>query len=120
MWNAAPGALGQGARTALSTTRTLNTLAATAPHVGMYPATDLGRTLAECAVTIKAGVGVRVITVDFGGWDMHTGLGTIDAGAMVLKLDELARSLAGFFSDLGTARRGSRWPPSASSAGGWT
>jgi len=103
MWNSAPGALGQGARTALSTTRTLNTLAAAAPHVGMYPATDLGRTLAECAVTIKAGVGVRVITVDFGGWDMHTGLGTINEGAMVLKLDELAKSLAGFFSDLGAA-----------------
>jgi uncharacterized protein (DUF1501 family) len=104
LWGAAPGPLGQGARTALSTTQTLNILASdtSGPDNGaQYPTGDLGKALAETALTIRAGVGARVITVDFGGWDMHTYLGTIDGGAMATRLAELSAALAAFFTDLG-------------------
>ncbi len=38
-----------------------------------YPDGDLGTALAASARVIRAGVGVRVITLDYGGWDMHVG-----------------------------------------------
>ena len=53
-------------------------------------------------MTIRADVGARVITVDFGGWDMHTDLGNLDAGNMTERLAELAKSVAAFFTDIGS------------------
>ena len=47
-----------------------------------YPDGDLGLALAAGARVIKAGVGVRVITLDYGGWDMHVDLGTVANGDM--------------------------------------
>ena len=105
VWNAAPGPLGQGARTALSTTQTLNQLAsasATPLNGARYPAGDLGTALRETALTIRAGVGARVITLDFGGWDMHTSLGTLVGGQMKARLEELAAGLQAFFTDIGS------------------
>jgi uncharacterized protein (DUF1501 family) len=104
VWDGAPGPLGQGARTALSTTQTLNQLAAspaTPMNGAVYPAGSLGQALRETALTIRAGVGARVITVDFGGWDMHTNLGTLAAGQMTVRLGEMAAGLAAFFTDIG-------------------
>ncbi|MGL4745293.1 MAG: DUF1501 domain-containing protein [Dermatophilaceae bacterium] len=60
-----------------------------------------GTDMATLSTLIKSGVGVRVATVDLGGWDMHTGLGTIDAGDMQKSLGDLASGLAAFFADLG-------------------
>jgi uncharacterized protein (DUF1501 family) len=104
VWQEAPGPLGQGARTALSTTETLNQLAsapATPRNGAVYPLGSLGQALSETALTIRAGVGARVITVDFGGWDMHTNLGTVDGGQMTVRLEEMAKGLAAFFTDIG-------------------
>jgi uncharacterized protein (DUF1501 family) len=104
VWDGAPGPLGQGARTALSTTQTLNQLAAspaTPMNGAVYPAGSLGQALRETALTIRAGVGARVITVDFGGWDMHTNLGTLAGGQMTVRLEEMAAGLAAFFTDIG-------------------
>jgi uncharacterized protein (DUF1501 family) len=104
VWDGAPGPLGQGARTALSTTKTLNQLAsasATPLNGARYPAGDLGTVLRETALTIRADVGARVITVDFGGWDMHTSLGTLVGGQMKTRLEELANGLQAFFTDIG-------------------
>ena len=47
-----------------------------------YPDTDLGRALAEVARVIRGDVGVEVVTVDQGDWDMHSGMGTADGGWM--------------------------------------
>lgn len=104
VWQGAPGPLGQGARTALSTTQTLNQLAAapaTPMNGAVYPAGSLGEALRETALTIRADVGARVITVDFGGWDMHTNLGTLEGGQMTVRLEEMAKGLAAFFTDIG-------------------
>ena len=43
-----------------------------------------------------------MITVDFGGWDMHTDLGNLEGGSMTQRLDELAKSVAAFFTDIGS------------------
>jgi uncharacterized protein (DUF1501 family) len=68
----------------------------------VYGDTDLGRALRTAARVIKGDVGVEVITVDHGDWDMHTGLGTLEWGRMQNLSRELAQGVAGFFTDLGT------------------
>ncbi|HEX6151676.1 DUF1501 domain-containing protein [Nocardioides sp.] len=66
-----------------------------------YGDTDLGRALQTAARVVKGDVGVEVITVDHGDWDMHTGLGTLEWGRMLKLSAELGQGLAGFFTDLG-------------------
>ena len=66
-----------------------------------YPDTDLGRALAEVARVVRGDVGVEVVTVDQGDWDMHSGLGTVERGWMSDNAADLASSIAAFFADLG-------------------
>jgi uncharacterized protein (DUF1501 family) len=104
VWGRVAGPLGLGARSALSTGQTLRSLSTTAvtPHNGArYPQGDLGVTLGEAATLIRAGVGTQVVTIDYGGWDMHTSLGLAGRGQMHSRIDELSRALAAFFTDLG-------------------
>lgn len=103
VWDGAAGPLGQGARAALTTSLTLAPLTQDRPpHNGaVYPYGDVGTAMAETARLIRAQVGTRVVTVDAGGWDMHTSLGTSTSGAMRNKVNELATGLAAFFADLG-------------------
>ena len=104
VWANAPGSLGQGARSALRVTRELRSLGATVPKAlngATYPDGDLGDALKSTATMIRAQVGARVVTIDYGSWDMHAGFGTIAWGPMQSMVDELARALAAFFTDLG-------------------
>ena len=66
-----------------------------------YPGTDLGRALGEVARVVKADVGVAVLTVDQGDWDMHTDIGTVEWGRLRQNAGDLAGSLAAFLTDLG-------------------
>ena len=66
-----------------------------------YPEGDLAQGLAELARLIKGDAGVRVATIDVGGWDMHTNIGNVDEGDMQRNLGELAAALAAFTADLG-------------------
>ena len=62
--------------------------------------------LANTAALIRADVGTRIVTVDYGDWDMHSGLAEGDdptAGWMAGQVRHLAGSLAAFFTDLGAA-----------------
>lgn len=68
-----------------------------------YPAGDFASSLRDVATLVKSGAGVRVACVDVGGWDMHTGLGTVANGDMQRNLGELAAALAAFATDLGPA-----------------
>ena len=68
-----------------------------------YPNTDLGKALRDVARVIKADVGLQIAAVDYGDWDMHTDMGSVDSGWLHDKLSELARSLAAFATDLGAA-----------------
>jgi uncharacterized protein (DUF1501 family) len=68
-----------------------------------YPEGELGTKLACAAAWIRAGVGLEVLTVDYGGWDFHRELGARD-GEMARKLDELSHALSAFDRDLGAFR----------------
>ena len=69
-----------------------------------YPDTDLARALAVAARMIRGDVGIRVLTLDQGDWDMHTNLGTLGWGAMIRNAEEFAGAISAFFADLGTQR----------------
>ncbi|MDP9827537.1 DUF1501 domain-containing protein [Kineosporia succinea] len=67
-----------------------------------YPDTALGNALHDVARLIKADLGLRVATVDYGNWDMHVNLGRADAGWMFNQLKEMSQALAAFAAELGT------------------
>jgi uncharacterized protein (DUF1501 family) len=62
-----------------------------------YPAGDLGPALKDAAALIKANIGVKVISLNIGGWDHHTNLlvNLATLGA------ELSGCLKAFHDDLG-------------------
>lgn len=57
----------------------------------------IGADLWQAAQLIEADLGVRVITVDFGGWDHHNALGTFESGPMHDHVESLSVALAGFW-----------------------
>ena len=112
-WNTALRALHTGAvdtlatpaRTtldALSTAATLKAAGYTPANGASYPSGSLGEALRETARLVKAGVGLRAVTIDSGNWDMHADLGRSDSGWMYRQLTEVGSALAAFMTDLGT------------------
>jgi uncharacterized protein (DUF1501 family) len=65
-----------------------------------YPDNGLSARLRTVAQTIKLGLGLRVSTVDFGGWDTHVN----QAGQFNELCDELSSSIAAFWRDLGSSQ----------------
>ena len=68
-----------------------------------YPGGGFGSALRDVARLIKAQVGIRVATVDLGGWDTHSAQGKVDNGQIKDHLTEVAAGLAAFATDLGPA-----------------
>ncbi len=66
-----------------------------------YPAHDLADALCDTAHLIKTNVGTEVVSIDFGGWDMHANYGSNGDGEMHNMVGGLAKSLAAFMTDLG-------------------
>lgn len=64
-----------------------------------YPNQDLANRLKEVARLIKAGVGLEVAEIDYGGWDTHQNQGSTD-GAYGNLLQNLGDALAAFMADL--------------------
>lgn len=62
-----------------------------------YPDSPLSASLRTLAQTIKLGLGLRVATVDYGGWDTHVG----QAGTFSSLVDGLSGPLMAFWRDLG-------------------
>ena len=62
-----------------------------------FGASTVGADLWQAAQLIRADVGVRAITVDWGGWDHHDDLGTYAEGRMVDQLDALATGVRAFW-----------------------
>jgi uncharacterized protein (DUF1501 family) len=87
---------------ALDTAATLKAAGYTPANGAVYPNSDVANALKNAAQLIKANVGLRVLTIDLGNWDMHAGLGTVNNGWMHDKLVDLGGSLAAFAKDLGT------------------
>lgn len=62
-----------------------------------YPTGAFGNNLRQLAQLLKADIGLRAAGVDLGGWDHHNN----ETQALAPLLDELARGLAAFRTDLG-------------------
>jgi len=90
---------------ALTTVKALNSAhrLAQTPYqtTAQYPGGGFSDRLRDLARLIKAKVGLRVATLDVGGWDMHTNLGNADGGEMRNNLTDLSNALAAFATDLG-------------------
>ena len=65
-----------------------------------YPGGGFGDSLKMIAQLIKINVGLRAATVDLGGWDTHEHQGTNGGGYLSGQVDNLARGLKAFFTDL--------------------
>jgi uncharacterized protein (DUF1501 family) len=112
MWRSDKSQFGATMRSTLATAQRLSPFVAAAAsdapggsvvHGAAYPPGPLHDVLANTAALIRADVGTRVVTVDYGNWDMHTGLGQPDNGWMHDQVTHLAGSLKAFFDDLGPA-----------------
>ena len=105
MHTAAPAGLADsaaGTLAALNTADTLATAGYTASNGAVYDTnSDVAMALKNSAQLIKANIGLRVLTIDLGDWDMHVNLGHVDNGWMFNKLTELGDALAAFAIDLG-------------------
>ncbi|WP_435770836.1 DUF1501 domain-containing protein [Nocardioides sp. SYSU DS0651] len=104
MWAGAPGPLGAGARAAMQAIDDFEPVraTATAPANGaVYPRGGFGEALASAARTVRGDVGAEVIAIDYGSWDHHVDLGTLEWGHMQRMTKQLAAGIAAFFTDLG-------------------
>ena len=100
LWDSNSTDLGTAMRATMSATRHFEPVLETPASKG-YPDSDLGRALAQVARIVRGDVGVEVVTVDQGDWDMHTGLGTLEWGRMKDNAGALAAAVAALFADLG-------------------
>lgn len=66
----------------------------------IYPSGSLGSHLQTITRMIRLDVGLRVATVDYGGWDTHNGQGDDGGGYFFTRIQELSRALAAFYTDL--------------------
>lgn len=82
---------------ALGVLRDANAATTAIENGAQYPNTTFGEQMADVARLLKADIGLEVAGVDLGGWDHHNG----EAVQMQSLLDELARSLVAFATDLG-------------------
>ncbi len=94
-------------------TRTLDTLdlvesAASGTYTpangAVYPNNSFGNNLKTIAQLIKAELGLRVATIDLGGWDTHENQGDGSGGYLATtQLAPMAQALAAFYTDLSNA-----------------
>ena len=70
-----------------------------ASNGAVYPGTAFGQQLSLVARLIKRNVGLRVATVDLGGWDTHEWQGN-ENGTFSNNISDLSQSLAAFYTDL--------------------
>ncbi len=101
MWGASGTPMGRAFRSAMQAVGDLEPARSQPDRRTSYPDDDLGGALASVARTLRGDVGVSLVSVDHGDWDMHTDVGTLERGRMRREADSLARSIAAFFEDLG-------------------
>ncbi|MCH9646811.1 MAG: DUF1501 domain-containing protein [Deltaproteobacteria bacterium] len=66
----------------------------------VYPNSTFGNHLKLLAQMIKLNLGLRIATIDFGGWDNHNGQGNAGGGNYGTRVQALAEGLAAFYTDL--------------------
>lgn len=75
-------------------------LKAKSPASARYPETGFGRQMCDIAKLIKAGCGLEVAGLDYGGWDHHVQEGPLH-GQMGRQLGDLSAGIGAFADDLG-------------------
>lgn len=71
------------------------------PRQGVvYPNNSFGNQLKMIAQMIKLRVGLRVATIDFGGWDTHNEQGPGSTGYFATQVATLAQGMAALYQDL--------------------
>lgn len=95
--------LGEDVDTALETLNSIRRARTSpAPQNGaVYPKGSLGQSFADLATLLRAELGLRVATVDAGGWDTHTD----QAARLDSPLAQIGSALSAFMTDLGPVRR---------------
>jgi len=70
----------------------------------VYPNTEFASSLREVAQLIRAGIGLRAVCLDVGGWDTHSDVGLPEDPNSYFRnrCRELAEGMAAFYRDLGT------------------
>jgi uncharacterized protein (DUF1501 family) len=66
----------------------------------VYPNGSLGDHFETIARMVKLDLGLRVATIDYGGWDTHESQGEDGGGYFLSKVEELSRALTAFYTDL--------------------
>jgi uncharacterized protein (DUF1501 family) len=102
MWDSEKSTLGRSMRATFEAIAGFGPAQAAEDNRDTYPGSSLGRSLSTAAQIIRGDVGVEVITVDQGNWDMHTDMGSADGGWMSNNAKDLAESITAFLADLGT------------------
>lgn len=69
---------------------------------GPYKDSPLSAALYDVARLIRAQVGLQLVCLDYGDWDMHTDLGTIGRGRFHERLSEWSSCMSAFLTDLGS------------------
>jgi uncharacterized protein (DUF1501 family) len=103
MYRDAGTVIGRAGQEAIALDRRAGAIAAEekkGPQNGaVYPQyNELGEALASSAALIRAGVGVRAIAVDFGGWDHHVDI----SWRISNQIEQMSKSIAAFLTDLGS------------------
>jgi uncharacterized protein (DUF1501 family) len=104
MFGSVPAPLGPAASNIMGTIDLLGTIDFTGyvpSGSAVYPQTDFGLAMSQCAALIKADVGAEVLMIELDGFDHHATLGPI-SGDLATLLDDLSRGLAAFDTDMGT------------------
>lgn len=65
-----------------------------------YPSSTFGRNMQAVAQMVKMQLGLRIATVDLGGWDTHDYQGDRATGYFASRLGELSQGLAALYADL--------------------
>jgi uncharacterized protein (DUF1501 family) len=102
LWGREKSTLGKSMRATFQAIDEFGAAETTVDNTKTYPGSGLGRSLSTAARIIRGDVGVEVITVDQGDWDMHSGMGGADGGWMYRNAEDFAKSVAAFLSDLDT------------------
>jgi uncharacterized protein (DUF1501 family) len=94
-----PGATVTAGRRTIEAIRALRTVGSYTTSITTYPTNGFGDSLKTLAQIIKLDLGLRVGTIDLGGWDHHENQG-VNGGQYANLVTTLARGLYSFYKDM--------------------
>lgn len=96
-----PTGIVRSGRVTIDTLRRYQEIVAKGKSDVKYPRSRFAGRLQSMAKVLKAGEGLEIAGLDYGGWDDHTAQGGVE-GRQANRLKDVSDSLAAFCQDLGT------------------